>query len=71
MNDKYPNIPSNDTRKKLLQDLEYGGFYGYANARQMPLDWPSTLDFEDAVLRDIMNRATAIGRAEALVGDAK
>ena len=65
MSAMYPELSKDDNRKKLLQDLDYGGFYGYANARQMPLDWPSTLEFEDAVLRDVMNRTVSIAYREA------
>lgn len=66
MSDKMiPNLPENDNRETLLKDLSYGGFYGYANARGMSFDFPSTLEFEDAALHDVMNRSYAIARSEA------
>ena len=58
-------LPEADSRGKLLQDLSYGGFYGYANARGMSFAFPSTLEFEDAALHDVMNRAFAIAASEA------
>ena len=54
-----------DSRKQLLEDLSYGGMYGYANARGLGNDFPSTLEFEYAVLRDVMNRAVGIAYDEA------
>ena len=61
---KFPEIPDNDSREKLLEDLEYGGMFGYATARGAYDHYPSTLEFEDAVLRDVMNRAFAIAEKE-------
>ena len=59
-------LPKNDSRKALLEDISSGGVYGYAYARGFG-DWnyPSTIEFEESVLRDILIRATSISYAEA------
>ena len=58
-------LPKNDSRKALLTDLAYGGISGYAHARGIEHDFPSTLEFEDAVLHDVFNRAVSIAYDEA------
>lgn len=64
----YPNLPGNDTHKRLLDDMSYGSMYGYAIARGMSANFPSTLEFEDAVLVDVMNRAMAIAFEKSIAG---
>ena len=54
-----------DSRRQLMEDISYGGIYGYAMARGIMQVVPSTLEFEDEVLRDVMNRATAVAYAES------
>lgn len=65
MSNNYPELSSDDSRKKLLEDIAHGGISGYAYARGIAQDYASTLEFEDAVLRDVLNRATAIAYDEA------
>jgi hypothetical protein len=65
MSKNYPELSSDDSRNNLLEDLAYGGLSGYAHARGIAMDFPSTLEFEEAVLRDVLNRATAIAYDEA------
>ena len=61
---KFPTLPDEDSIDQLQADLAYGGLFGYAMSRGAYDNYPSTLEFEDAILRDVMNRSIKIGAAD-------